>query len=488
MNYLNNDFFLRYILILFLFIFLFNLVYGSVFDYYPSSISLSPVSPPIILQSSDYPFSCIGLSRTYRGAVTYTDFEALPSGWTSYGGTWSIVSSGYKGNALQGTDDNKGLGSASQYYYNTDLSSYTSLWVSVKTRLVSGSGYYGISLINSRINRMYTIEIYTGGYLVVRSYNVEKKDAWYTLSSTSIQYYSSSNWYIIVVNYTVTSSAVNFYVWVYDVSGNQVASLTASSTVRERFTPSYIGVDVNDVTALFDDFMISNTDPRIITISNLPGSGYVVEVYDNLNNLVSTATSTGSTVSVNIVSDIVVGTGYDGSFTIRYPNGFPCLGYNVSTTDAILGGDSYRLSYSSVTTNIGSNGTSAVISTYISGSSSSKSHVLTLKIYNNDVKPYYIRLILDASSSISSYLTLNITITTSPSVTADPIRIVGGSVVAGSSGWISLSGGSYAYIYVSGYYTSSGQSSTLNLYLEYCSLSNENGVCVFYPIQMVIKS
>ena len=478
---------MRYILILFLFIFLFNLVYGSVFDYYPSSISLSPVSPPIILQSSDYPFSCIGLSRTNRGAITYTDFEALPSGWTSKGGKWSNVSSGYKGNALQGSDNNKGIGKASQYYYNTDLSSYTSLWVSVKTKLVSGSGYYGISLIKSKKDRMYTIEINTtGGYIEVRSYNVENKKDWYTLNSTSIQNYSSSNWYIIVVNYTVTSSAVNFYVWVYDVNGAQVASLTASST--NIFTPSYIGVDVNDVTALFDDFIISNTDPRIITISNLPGSGYIIEVYDNLNNLVSTATSTGSTVSVNIVSDIVVGTGYDGSFTIRYPNGFPCLGYNVSTSDAILGGDSYSLSYSSVTTNIGSNSTSAVISTNISGSSSFESYVLTLKIYNNDVKPYYIRLILDTSSSISSYLTLNITITTSPSVTADPIRIVGGSVVAGSSSWISLSGGSYAYIYVSGYYTSSGQSSTLNLYLEYCSLSNENGVCVFYPIQMVINS
>ena len=479
-----------YILILFLFVLSFDLTYGSVFVYYPSSISLSPVSPPIILQSSDYSVSCTGLSRTNRGAITYTDFESYPvPGWTSYGGTWSNVSSGYKGNALQGTDNNKGIGKASQYYYNTDLSSYTSLWVSVKTKLVSRSGYYGISLIKStKEDRMYTIEINTGGYIAVRSYDVEKKNDWYTLNSTSIQYYSSSNWYIIVVNYTNTSSAVNFYVWVYDVNGNQVASLTASSTSANRFAPSYIGVDVDKVKALFDDFIISNTDPRIITISNLPGSGYVVEVYDNLNNLVSTATSTGSTVSVNIVSDIVVGTGYDGSFTIRYPNGFPCLGYNVSTSDAILGGDSYSLSYSSVTTNIGSNGTSAVISTYISGSSSSKSHVLTLKIYNNDVKPYYIRLILDTSSSISSYLTLNITIALSPSATADPIRIVGGSVVAGSSGWISLSGGSYAYIYVTGYYTSSGQSSTLNLYLEYCSLSNENGVCVFYPIQMVIKS
>ena len=478
-----------YILVLFLFVLSFDLIYGSVFDYYPSSISLSPVSPPIILQSSDYPFSCIGLSRTYRGAITYTDFESYPvPGWTSYGGTWSNVSSGYKGNALQGTDDNGGLGSASQYYYNTDLSSYTSLWVSVKTKLVSRSGRYGISLIDSGKNRMYTIEIDTrGGYIEVRSYNVESS-AWSLLNRASIQNYRSSDWYIIVVNYTVNSSAVNFYVWVYDVNGAQVASLTASSTSDNRFNPSYIGVEVDRVTALFDDFIISNTDPRIITISNLPGSGYVVEVYDNLNNLVSTATSTGSTVSVNIVSDTVVGTGYDGSFTIRYPNGFPCLGYNVSTSDAILGGDSYSLSYSSVTTNIGSNSTSAVISTYISGSSSSKSYVLILKIYNNDVKPYYIRLILDTSSSISPYLTLNITIALSPSATADPIRVVSGSVVAGSSGWISLSGGSYAYIYVSGYYTSSGQSSTLNLYLEYCSLSNENSVCVFYPIQMVINS
>jgi hypothetical protein len=421
-------------------------------------------------------------------AITYTDFEVLPSGWTSYGGTWNINPSGYKGNALQGADDNRGLGRASHYYYNTDLSNYSSLWVSVKTRLVSGSGWYGISLMNSGRDRLYAVEIYTGGTIEVWSYNVETGGGWRRLGRAAISGYVSSNWYVIVVNYTVTTSAVNFYVWVYDVNGYQVASLTASSTSPNRFTPSYIGVEVDGPTALFEDFIISRTDPRIITISNLPGSGYVVEVYDNLNNLVSTATSIGSTVNLDIVSDIVVGTGYDGSFIIKYPNGFSCLGYNVATSDAILGGDSYSLSYSSVTTNIGSNYTSAVISTYISGSSSSKSYVLTLRIRNNDVKPYYMRLILGTSSSISSYLTLNITIAISPSVTADPIRIVNGGVVARSSGWIGVSGGSYAYIYVSGYYTSPGQMSTLNLYLEYCSLPNENGVCVFYPIQMVINS
>ena len=338
---------------------------------------------------------------------------------------------------------------------------------------------------------MYTADIRTtGGTIEVWSYNVET-GGWQRLGSATISGYVPSNWYVIVVNYTVTTSAVNFYVWVYDVNGYLVASLTASSTSPNRFTPSYIGIEVDGLpalTALFDDFIISRTDPRIITISNLPGSGYVVEVYDNFNNLVSTATSIGSTVNLDIVSDIVVGTGYDGSFIIKYPNGFSCLGYNVATSDAILGGDSYSLSYSSVTTNVGSNYTSAVISTYISGSSSSKSYVLTLGIRNNDVKPYYMRLILGTSSSISSYLTLNITIAISPSVTADPIRIVNGGVVARSSGWIGVSGGSYAYIYVSGYYTSPGQMSTLNLYLEYCSLPNENCVCVFYPIQMVINS
>jgi len=57
--------------------------------------------------------------------------------------------------------------------------------------------------------------------------------------------FNPSVWYVMVVNYAVNSSAVNIYVWLYDLSGSLVAYLSASSTSTRRFTPAYIGVDVD---------------------------------------------------------------------------------------------------------------------------------------------------------------------------------------------------------------------------------------------------
>jgi hypothetical protein len=112
------------------------------------------------------------MTRTARTAIAYTDFETYPvPGWASLGGSWGLTI-GYKGNGLEGWDDDWGIGGASQYYYNTRLDSYSSLWVTVKALILLGFGvygsWYGLALIDSRLRRMFTIEIDdTYGYVEI---------------------------------------------------------------------------------------------------------------------------------------------------------------------------------------------------------------------------------------------------------------------------------------------------------------------------------
>jgi len=463
-----------------------SLVYASVFTYYPLKISVAPVPPPVILLQTDDAISCTGLVRS-RAAIYYTDLESYPvPGWASRGGIWSLQP-GYKGNAVQGADDGRGIGGASQYYYNTDLSSYSSLWVSLKTRLVSGSGWYGIALIRSVLNRLYEISIYTGGTVEIWSYNVETVLGWYQLASQTIPGYNANNWYVIVLNYVVTHTSVDFYVWVYDTGGNLVASVSASSTSPRRFAPAYIGLQVDDLTALFDDFIISTADPRYVLFSDLPGGGYSVSVIDNLGNLVNSTTSTSASVALGVIPDIVVGTGVDGSIVITRPNGYACLAY--VAPDSILGGDSYSLITSYITSTIGPNSTSATINVPISGSSYCTSYALSLRIANNDAKPYYARLLLNDQSSLSPGLYLNVTLSSSPTDVASPsIRIVDGTPVSPATGWLTINPGQTVYVYMWGYSSSSPSSSVLHIYLEYCSAPGGMGACVYYPITMNVYS
>ena len=117
-----------------------SLAYASVFTYYPLSISVAPTPPPVVLVQTNDTLVCAGLARS-RVALYYTDFESYPvPGWANKGVIWGSQP-GYKGNSVQGADNDGGIGGASQYYYNANLSSYTSLWASLKTRLDSGSGF-----------------------------------------------------------------------------------------------------------------------------------------------------------------------------------------------------------------------------------------------------------------------------------------------------------------------------------------------------------
>ncbi|MCC6010496.1 MAG: hypothetical protein LM588_05860 [Fervidicoccaceae archaeon] len=464
-----------------------SIAYASVFTYYPLSTSIAPTPPPVVLVQTNDTLVCTGLARS-RVALYYTDFESYPvPGWTNMGGTWSLQPEGYKGSSVQGSDNDGGIGGASQYYYNTNLTSYSSLWASLKTKLDSRRGYYGFALINSGLNQLYRVSINTRGTIDVWSYNVESSARWSRLASARITRYNSANWYVIVLNYVVTTTAVNFYVWVYDTNGNQVASVTASSTSSNRFNPAYIGLEVDVVTARFDDFIISTGDPRSLLFSGLPGAGYGIEVVDDLGNVVNSTVSSSTSVSLGVVPDIVVGTGTDGRINIYRPSGYGCLSY--ASPDSILGGDSYTLSTGSIVSSVGPNSTSATASVPVSGSSTTASHALALRISNTDAKPYYARLILDSSSSISASLTLNVTISLSPTASASPpIQIVSGAPTTWATGWVTISPGQTAYIYLSGYHSSAPSSSTLNILLQYCSAPGEMGACVYYPVTLSVYS
>ncbi|MEM1515312.1 MAG: hypothetical protein QXH24_04600 [Candidatus Bathyarchaeia archaeon] len=459
---------------------------ASVFAYHPSELSLVPTPPPITFHEPLYDYTCT-LTRTGRVAITYTDFETYPVlGWNSNGGIWSSVSGvpGAKGNVLQGSDDNGGVGGASQYYYES-LSNYLSLWIVVKTRLVNGMGYYGASMIREQQNRMYTAEIHNDT-VKIQSYKVEDPKGWWTLSSSSIPGYSIAAFYIIVVNYMVTEEAVTIMARVYDSTGNLLATVSASSTSERRFKPAYIGVEVNNVSAYFDDFLIATSDPMNVSFSGLY-AGMGVEVWDNLGNLVAYGMATEDILRLSVVHDVVVGTGVDGRIVVKYPDGSPSILYRVPQTDAILGGDAYQLTSYPISIVLGANKTSAEISAVVSANPSAITTAAFIGAVNWDTKPYYARLVL-SPQSILDQLTANISLISGSSATATNITIVNGAVISDATSWITIGPSTATSAVTSAYFPSIGRSATLYMLLEYSTLPGGQGACAYYPIELNLNA
>jgi len=464
-----------------------TLVHASVFVYYPASLYLQPAAPTLTFSSPPHNYTCIALVRTSRGAITYTDFETYPvPGWTNRGGTGFQLVAGHKGYALQYSDNNGGIGGASQYYYNTRLDSYTSLWVSVKVYGTPTNSWNGIILINSGLNRLYEISLYSGR-IEIWSYNVESRNAWRNLTGSTISNYNPNYWYTIVLNYVVTATAVNFYVWVYDPYGNQVAYVTASSTSANRFTPAYIGLEVDGSYGIFDDFIISRTDPRTVVFTNLQ-SGLVFNIYDNLGTLTYSFNATSSNYSLNVIRDIVLGTGADGNIQILCDGILLCLNVSIPSTDAFLGGDSYSLVTKPLTWSIDPTNTSAFVSAYISSNPDNLTSFYAIALKAS--QGYYVQLQLNTSAS-----------TVDPSLNAQiyiqggsqPITIENGTVNSATTDWVYLSTGSTKYIVVSNAYASAGSTSTLVFNVVACTngrldLDPAPGACVFYPLTVTLTA
>jgi len=454
-----------------------ELAYGAVFTYYSAKITVGPVPPPVVLGAVGA--YCSGMARTARTAIAYTDFETYQvPGWASMGGSWSLTT-GYKGYGLVGKDNNQGIGRASQYYYNTSLNSYPSLWVTVKARILQRGGWYGLALIDSSLSSMFAIEIYDAGSTVEIRYYISTSGL--TLNYSTITGYTSGSWYTIVAYYSVSSTSTTINATVYDVYGNIVGSVTWSGGYY--LTPSYLGVEVDDANAVFDDFEISTGDPRFVTVNNtIPG--YTVSIGDNLGNIVASATASSSTTQLSVVADVVVGTGVDGNITVYYPTGAVCLVYKPAPGDTILGGDVYTIQ-GGAAVYLGANYTSANVTATISTSSTSM--VFLSAINNDSLKPYYARLILDSSTSAISGLTCNVTLYNS-TTTSTPITVSSGQVVSSATSFIQVPAGGTANLSFTGYASSTGLTMRLNMLLEYCSQPGEQGVCVYYPVSLTLNS
>lgn len=444
--------------------------------------------PPLYFDYPPATYTCTGLTRT-RTAITYTDFESLPSGWAKRGGTWNIVTGGYKGNAILGIDGNNGTGDASQFYYKTSLDNYNSLWVTTKLKYVSSNPYvyYGLALINSPPNRLYEISIEQGGFLNIRSYHVESPNDWELLNQTSITNFNLGNWYVLVVFYQVTSTSVNIQAYLYDVNGNLVAQTSANSNSSRRFTPAFIGLEIDNGRAIYDDFEISTKDLRIITFNNLQ-INMQVQIIDNLNNIIAQGTAAASSLNLNVINDIVVGTGIDGKIIIKYPNGINCLIFNNPSSDAILGGDTYSLISFTMTITIDSTKTNSNETFKVAGSLNYFTQAIFLNITVVDINNYYAILTLNQTASvISSNFYSNITLVNRNNVKSTNITIVNGVVTSSTTSELQVFG-SNNYIFISSRYSTTGLSSTLTLILQYCTLPNSSGACVFYRINLTINS
>lgn len=111
-----------------------------------------------------------------------------------------------------------------------------------------------------------------------------------------------------------------------------------------------------------------------------------------------------------------------------------------------------------------------------------------IDINNTDVNTYYAHLTLD-SSSLDPSLNANISLTSMYGYSSTPIVIVNGSVVQDETSEISLYASQEGY--TSGYVNvnakkSNNTNSTIQLSFTYCTGPNETGVCVSYPLKLVL--
>jgi len=219
-----------------------------------------------------------------RGATIYEDFESMPSGWTQIGGNWVIVSAGWRGNALRGTDNNGGPGRTSVFANNSQLPSTVKAVVKLGN-VGRDSTYRGFALLNSLTTSasLYEIPIRptpASFTLYIRSYT----GRWNTLASQSASYYGA--WYTLYLEFS-RGATNSITAYLYDSSGNQLASVSATDS---RIAPAYIGLIVDGSgPTMFDDLVVTpGADPRYVTVTGLQ-EGWVAQLLDSSGSVVAQA-------------------------------------------------------------------------------------------------------------------------------------------------------------------------------------------------------
>ena len=275
-----------------------------------------------------------GIVLAARSALTFTGFETLPSGWSSIGGSWSIVSGGVEGNALQGVDNDAGPGGTSVYYWASSVSGYSSLRAIVQVEATAGLERLGFALLVDTTSRLYTIDLdFTGKD---KAFEIQYYDgsSWHVVASAA--YKPALNvWYAIYLEWSWSGSSNVFSAVLYDASGNQLASIPATSYAGPR--PVYIGlvVDGKNKAGLFDNFVVATGDPRYVVVSGLQ-QGWRVELYDASGNLVASATADSSgTAWLSVAAKPIVA---NAKITVRDAQGAVVI---ERTFSQVVGGDEY---------------------------------------------------------------------------------------------------------------------------------------------------
>jgi hypothetical protein len=371
---------------------------------------------------------------------------------------------------MSGTDNNGGIGGASQYYLSMPLNSYTEFYVGVKLKY-AGTGYAGIALINDGLNRLYEVSINPSGSsarLTIWSFNVEASNGWRLLaSSPSFPY--TQQWLTLIIRYRNLGGSIHISAEAYSESGEFLASASASSTSPRRFPATYVGLEIDEGGAVFDDFVLSTRNPAYLTVTGLPSLAYI-QVYDVNGSLVGGASADiNGTASLRVIADLVTGVG-DGAVLLITSNNTNC---SLRTTIPIIGGEEYFVSSIQAFEGFADpTGTAATI-LFFANYTCSKLGIIQLNLVFTE--EFHVRLTLEylgATGGVTFTIRLE-----SSNTSSTPIVVVNGEIISPYTSTLSLREGGLSIVANELFYREAYRA---ELFIEYC-LSN-GSVCVSYPL------
>ncbi|MFZ8791942.1 MAG: hypothetical protein ACO2OS_06735 [Thermosphaera aggregans] len=446
-----------------------NSFHAGLFVSYPLEAQITPSPPPVVLTVLNSSLILCNLTKISSFTIYWSDFEQVSPDWSAIGGSWSVVSNGHKGSGLNGTDNDGGIGGASQYYLNIPLDSYTELYVGVKIGYAR-SGYVGIALINNGLDRLYEIAINPSGSsarLTIYSYGVESPGWRLLASSPSFPY--TQQWVTLIVRYRNLGDSIDISLEAYSESGELLASVSASSTSPNRFPATYVALEIDGRNAVFDDFVLSTRNPANLTVTGLPSFAYI-QVYDVNGSLVGGASAdVNGEASISVVADLVTGVG-DGGVLLITSNSTNC---SLRTAIPIIGGEEYLVSNIQAFEGFADpTGTAATIF-FFANNISSRLGIIQLNLVSTE--EFHVRLTLEyleATGDVTFIIRLE-----SSDTSSDPIVVVNGGIISPYTSTLSLREGSLSIVVDELFYRNAYRA---ELFIEYC-LSN-GSVCVFYPL------
>jgi hypothetical protein len=262
-----------------------------------------------------------------RGAVSFSSFDTLPSWTQDPAGSWSV-----SGGVLTGTDKSP-AGRAGSIIYNASYAASGSLYFLVATQLsTTGRVHWGFILARDTRNWVFA-GIYTDtNRYYLEAYQVQNDRISGTASRSGS--FTASGWATLFAVYTPTSGGSSFTIELYTAGGNfsYTASLGSSGL--------YPGLTVNDddkrqYSRVFDNFIASTSDPRIVTVTGLQ-QGWIAELYDQAGNLIARATADASgKATLGVLASPITA---NGKIVIKDASGNIII---QKTFSQIVGGDTY---------------------------------------------------------------------------------------------------------------------------------------------------